>query len=195
MSSGPSAANAPITIGPTLETARLILRAPSAEDFEPWVAFAADPEAARFIGGVQTRPMAWRSLCVMTGSWIVNGFGMFSVIEKESGRWVGRLGPWMPVGWPGPEVGWGLAREAWGKGYAVEGAAAAIDWAFDVLGWDEVIHAIDSANERSLSVARRLGSSHLRDAVLPDPLNVPVQIWGQTRSQWLARSGRLDSGR
>ncbi len=181
-------------IGPTLETDRLILRPPSAEDFEPWVAFGADADVARYLGGLQTPAMVWRSLCAVTGSWTINGFSMFSVIDKESGRWIGRLGPWMPVGWPGPEVGWGLARDAWGKGYAAEGAAAAIDWAFEVLGWDEVIHAIDPANERSLSVARRLGSSHLRDAVLPDPFNVPVQIWGQSRSQWLARTpGRLDS--
>jgi RimJ/RimL family protein N-acetyltransferase len=50
-----------------------------------------------------------------------------------------------------------------------------------------VIHAIDPANERSLNLARRLGSSYLRDAVLPEPLNVPVQVWGQTRDDWLGR--------
>lgn len=181
--------------GPILETERLILRPPSAEDFEPWVAFAADPEVAAFIGGVQTPAMAWRSICAVTGSWTINGFSMFSVIEKATGRWVGRLGPWMPHGWPGPEVGWALAREAWGKGYAVEGATAAMTWAFEELGWPEIIHAIDPTNTRSLNVARRLGSEHLRDDVLPDPLNVPVQIWGQTRERWLARLGaapRLD---
>jgi RimJ/RimL family protein N-acetyltransferase len=174
-------------IGPTLETERLILRPPAAEDFDPWVAFGADPEVARFIGGVQTPALVWRTMCAVAGSWTVNGFSMFSVVEKESGRWIGRLGPWMPVGWPGSEVGWALAREAWGNGYAVEGATAAIDWAFHELGWHEVIHDIAPANARSANVARRLGSSHLRDAVLPDPLNVPVQIWGQSRESWLSR--------
>ena len=33
---------------------------------------------------------------------------MFSVFEKDSGRWIGRLGPWEPHGWPGKEVGWGI---------------------------------------------------------------------------------------
>lgn len=172
---------------PILETERLILRPPLAEDFDAWVAFAADEEVARFLGGVQTPAMVWRSMCTMAGAWTINGFSMFSVIEKATGRWVGRLGPWVPYGWPGTEVGWGLAREAWGRGYAVEGATAAIDWAFATLGWDEVIHAIDPVNERSLAVARRLGATHLRDAVLPDPLNVPVQIWGQSADAWLAR--------
>ena len=176
------------SIGPTLETERLILRPPTADDFEPWVAFAADPEVAQFIGGVLSRAMVWRSICSVTGAWTINGFSMFSVIEKSTGGWVGRLGPWRPVDWPGSEVGWALARDAWGKGYALEGATAAIDWAFDQLGWTEVIHAIDPTNIRSSNVARRLGATHLRDAILPEPLNVAVQIWGQSREDWLARS-------
>ena len=125
------------------------------------------PGGCPFIGGVQTPAMVWRTMCAVAGAWTINGFSMFSVLEKASGRWIGRLGPWMPIGWPGTEVGWALAREAWGKGYAVEGAAAAMDWAFDGLGWSDVIHAIDPANTRSANVARRLGSAHLRDAVLP----------------------------
>ncbi|MDP3750106.1 MAG: GNAT family N-acetyltransferase [Phenylobacterium sp.] len=176
-----------VSLGPTLETERLILRPPIAADFEPWAAFVADEEAGRFLGGAQPRPVAWRGMCTMTGAWTVAGFSMFSVVEKSSGDWVGRLGPWSPDGWPGTEVGWGIAREHWGKGYAPEGAAAAIDWAFDHLGWTEVIHCIDPGNTNSQNVARRLGSSILRHAVLPPPLNDSVDVWGQTREQWRAR--------
>lgn len=174
-------------IGPTLETERLILRPPTQEDFEPWAAFVADPEAARFLGGAQGRPGAWRIMSTMTGAWIVRGFSMFSVIEKSSGRWVGRLGPWQPEGWPGTEVGWGIAREHWGKGYATEGAVAAIDWAFRDLGWDEVIHTIEAENTPSQKVAQRLGSTILRQARLPEPLNTDLDVWGQSRDRWLAR--------
>ena len=53
-------------------------------------------------------------LMTMIGSWHATGFAMFSVIEKSSGRWVGRLGPWMPEGWPGPEVGWAIASRVLG---------------------------------------------------------------------------------
>ncbi|RAK67461.1 GNAT family N-acetyltransferase [Phenylobacterium kunshanense] len=172
---------------PTLETERLILRAPAQEDFEAWADFCADEEAARFIGGRQDRIGAWRIMCVMAGAWTVRGFSMFSVIEKATSRWVGRLGPWQPEGWPGTEVGWGIVRDAWGKGYATEGATAAIDWAFDALGWDEVIHTIEPANVNSQKVAERLGSRILRQAVLPAPMNVAVDCWGQSRAEWLAR--------
>jgi RimJ/RimL family protein N-acetyltransferase len=178
-----------MSLGPTLVTARLILRPPAADDFEAWAAFAADPEAARFLGGPQPPEAAWRVLCTVTGAWAIAGFSMFSVIEKASGRWVGRLGPWRPHGWPGTEVGWGIVRDCWGRGYATEGATAAIDWAFDTLGWSEVIHCIDADNFASQEVARRLGSQVLRQAVLPPPLSQPVEIWGQTRAAWKARPG------
>jgi RimJ/RimL family protein N-acetyltransferase len=175
---------------PTLETERLILRVPEPQDFEPWAAFAADPQVQEFIGGVLERPVAWRTMCGMAGAWLIRGFSVFSVIEKSSGRWVGRVGPWQPEGWPGTEVGWGLARETWGKGYATEAATAAIDWAFDTLGWTEVIHTIEAENVNSAKVAQRLGSTILRQTVLPAPLNVAVDVWGQSREQWLARRGR-----
>jgi RimJ/RimL family protein N-acetyltransferase len=172
---------------PTIETARLILRPPTAADYEPWAAFMADAEVQHFLGGVQPKPLAWRSLCAMAGAWSLFGFAMFSVIEKASGRWIGRLGPWFPEGWPGPEVGWGLVRAAWGKGYAFEGAAAATDWAFKTLGWMDVIHCIDPKNVASQGVAKRLGSRYLREGVMPQPINTKTQIWGQSREEWLRR--------
>ena len=86
-------------------TPRLLLRPLQMQDFDSWAAFMADPEATRFLGGAQPRALAWRSFMTMAGAWHLQGFSMFSVIERSSQRWVGRLGPWMPEGWPGTEVG------------------------------------------------------------------------------------------
>lgn len=175
-------------LGPTLETARLILRPPVQDDFEAWAVFAADEEASRFIGGHQPRGGAWRGMATLAGSWALLGFGMFSVIEKASGRWVGRLGPWMPEGWPGTEVGWGLDRSTWGKGYATEGAAAAIDWAIEHLGWTDIIHCIDPENTPSQKVAQRLGAVNRGPGALPAPFeSARIDIWGQSAADWKAR--------
>lgn len=173
-----------------MRTERLILRPQRAEDFEGWAAFMADGEASRFIGGPQARSVAWRGFLQVAGAWTIQSFSMFSVIEASSGRWIGRLGPWYPEGWPGREVGWGIIPDAQGQGYATEGSAAAIDWAFDHLGWDEVIHCIDPANAPSQAVARRLGSVNLGPGRMPAPYDdYPVDIWGQTRADWRARRG------
>lgn len=179
-------------LGPTLETERLILRPPVQEDFDDFAAFGADEEVMRMLGGVQPRHGAWRAMAQLAGSWALLGFGMFSVIEKESGRWVGRLGPWYPGGptggWPDTEVGWGLVRDVQGKGYATEGATAAIDWAFDRFGWARVVHCIAKENAPSQKVAQRLGSYVMEeDVMLPAPISIPIDVWGQTRSEWRAR--------
>ena len=181
-------------IGPTLETARLILRPPIQEDFDGFVAMGGEEETMRYLGGVKPPDAIWRQVATLAGAWSLLGFSMFSVIEKASGRWVGRLGPWQPGGeagnWPGTEVGWGLRASAMGKGYAQEGAIAAIDWAFDTLGWDEVIHCIGKDNAPSIALALRLGSKlRRRNVRLPAPIDDhTVDIYGQSRAEWKARS-------
>ena len=173
---------------PILETERLILRPPLAVDLDGWAELLGDEQAARFIGGIQPRAGAWRSMAAMAGSWSLHGFGMFSVIEKASGRWIGRLGPWRPEGWPGDEIAWGLVRPACGRGFAAEGAAAAIDWAVGTLGWSKFIHCIDPANQPSIRLAGRIGSRRLGPGRLPAPFaDALIEIWGQSADEWRAR--------
>jgi RimJ/RimL family protein N-acetyltransferase len=171
-----------------LETPRLVLRPLRREDFDAYAAFMADEQTARFIGGMQPRSTAWRSFMTLAGAWHLEGHSMFSVIEKTSGRWVGRVGPWTPEGWPGREIAWGISRDHWGVGYATEAAAAAIEWVFAALDWDQVIHVIDPANVASQAVARKLGSRNRGPGRLPPPYEAStVDIWGQSRDEWQAR--------
>lgn len=173
-----------------IETERLLLRVPREEDLDGWAALMGDEESARFIGGVMPRSTAWRGMAAMTGSWSLRGYGMFSVIEKASNRWIGRVGPWCPEGWPGTEVGWALGRWAWGNGYAFEAASASIDWAFAALGWSEVIHIIAPENARSRQLASRLGADLIGPTRIPPPHDtIEVDLWRQTRERWAGRSG------
>jgi RimJ/RimL family protein N-acetyltransferase len=172
----------------TLHTPRLLLRPPDIADFEPWAAMMADIEAARFIGGVQAPSVVWRGIAAMRGSFELVGYGMFSVIEKASGRWIGRIGPWRPHGWPGAEVGWGLSRDAWGKGYALEAAIACMDHAVDALGWGDIIHTIDPANAPSIRLAQKLGSTLRGPVRMPPPFEASnAEAWGQTAEEWRNR--------
>lgn len=173
---------------PTIETERLLLRDIREQDLDGWAELMGDPDSSRYIGGALNRAQSWRAMATFAGSWPLKGFGMFSVVEKATGRWIGRLGPWQPEGWPGTEVGWSLLKSAWGQGYAAEGATAAIDWAFANLGWSEVIHVIDVDNAASIALAERLGSTDQGPCELPAPLDrYNVHTWGQSREQWLAR--------
>lgn len=171
----------------TLETPRLLLRPPTAADLPARAVYDQDAEVKRWIGGVLGAGGSWRSAATAAGHWHLHGYGMFSVIEKATGRWIGQVGPQQPAGWPGTEVGWALVRDAQGRGYALEAATAAMDFAVDQLGWTEIIHCIVPENVASIRLARRLGSSILRQATMPDPIDKETTVWGQTADAWRAR--------
>lgn len=177
-----------------IETPRLLLRVPREEDFAGFCALMADEESARYIGGAQTPSVIWRGMAMLAGSWALHGFGMFSMIEKDTGAWIGRTGPWRPAEWPGNEIGWGVRRQHWGKGYALEATIAAMDFAIDRLGWTDVIHCIHEDNSNSQRLAERLGASNRGRGRIPPPFETqPIDIWGQTAAEWSANSRRLKS--
>ena len=112
-----------------LETERLFLRPPAAEDAPAHSEMMADPLTAQFLtfdGKPQDRVIAWRTWATLSGHWNFRGFGFFSMIDKESGRWAGRAGPWYPEGWPQIEIGWGVHPDFRGRGLALEAAIAVI---------------------------------------------------------------------
>jgi len=169
-------------IADRIETARLILRPPEEPDLDSWAALHADAEATRFIGGVQSRGQSWRSMAAEAGSWRMKGYGMYSVIEKASGAWVGRVGPHWPEGYPGLEVGWAVLRAHWGQGFAKEAAEAAVDEVFRRLDYDQLIHLIDPENLRSIRLAESLGAHCAGAQQLPDPYErFTVECWQLSR--------------
>lgn len=172
-----------------LETERLVLRMPTQADFDAgWAEFHMDPDCMRYLGGAMARSVAWRALAQVVGMWSLLGFGQFSAIDKATGRWLGRVGPWRPEGWPAPEVGWLFHRDAWGKGYATEAGRACLDHVFGALRWDFVGHMIHPDNLPSQAVAQRLGSRLVEMVNLPPPMDVAgqTQMWGQTAEHWRA---------
>jgi RimJ/RimL family protein N-acetyltransferase len=166
------------TNGPVIETERLILRPWHEADIEPNTAMLADPESGRFITAdgkpITDAFIGWRNTAIMAGHWALHGFGMFVVEERATGRFAGRVGPWLPSGWPGFEIGWGIASGFRGKGYAVEAARASIDWAFANFEIEQIIHCIDRENIASQNVARRLGATVEREFEL---LGHIADIW------------------
>jgi RimJ/RimL family protein N-acetyltransferase len=142
---------------PTLTTERLLLRPLRHEDTDAFAALCADDEVMRWLGGTMDRHTAWRHMATLAGHWPLRGYGRWAVEERESGELAGHVGLWFPEGWPAIEVGWALARPAWGRGIASEAARASLDYAWSEVGLDRVISLIDPTNERSQSVARKIG--------------------------------------
>ncbi|MFC4054525.1 GNAT family N-acetyltransferase [Actinomadura syzygii] len=161
-----------------LETERLLLRPLTGADFEDYAEMLADPEVASGLAETVStgRADAWRSLAMFIGHREIRGYSHWALVEKATGAFVGRAGPWRPHGFPGLGVGWCLSRRHWGKGYAAEAGRAAVAHCFAELGADEVISLILPGNSRSISVAERIGHTHLRDS---EYRGRRVHIYGQ----------------
>ncbi|WP_425410704.1 GNAT family N-acetyltransferase [Hyphococcus sp.] len=174
-----------------LETERLLLRPMNEHDVEPHIDMMRDPKVAKFLtpgGAVRSRADEWRAAASVLGHWRIRGYGWFSVLEKQTGAWVGRVGPWMPEGWPGLECGWSIASGHWGKGYAPEAAMATIRWTFDRFPeLSRIISVIEPENANSQAVARKIGETNTGESfVLWD---MKLEIWAAERAKWLARFG------
>ena len=146
-------------IVPELQTERLVMRGFREQDLDELAAINADPEVTRWVGDENglSREDTWRRMAYWVGHWELRGYGQWALIDRDSGRLVGRTGLLRPENWPGLEVGWLVGHEHWGRGFATEAGRASIDWARDALGADHVVSLIEDANERSARVAEKLG--------------------------------------
>ena len=166
-----------------LETERLILRKPEPGDRDGYVPIWGDPEVVRFLSGTTIGPdKVPRAIDGMLRHWDRHGVGLFSVIRKEDGQLVGRVGYllWDTERWVSAmheeldgelelEIGWTVARAYWNQGYATEAALACRDHAFGELARDRVISLIARENVASIRVADKIGET-LEQRDLPGDL-------------------------
>lgn len=166
-----------------IETERLILRKPRAEDAPELAVAYADPETVRYIGDGSTATLAevGQAIARWLERWDANGIGLFSIERRDDSRVLGRAGflVWDSATWrvadladagerSETELGWMLAREHWGHGYATEAALALRDWGRAEKGLARLISLIRPGNERSVRVAKKIGERYEREIVMHD---------------------------
>jgi RimJ/RimL family protein N-acetyltransferase len=149
---------------PVIETERLLLARPTLADFEDSNAMLSDADVMALIGGKPvSREDAWNKLLRNIGHWTAFGYGIFTVREKDGGRFVGEVGiAHFARGFgeafdPFPEGAWILAGQGHGKGYATEAVQAAHAWMAEVHGTERTVCLIHPDNQPSRRVAEKLG--------------------------------------
>ena len=174
-----------------IETERLVLRPLEPRDADAHIEMMCNPATSAYLSPTkepQMRADLWRQYASYLGHWQIRGFGFFSVDEKDTGEWVGRVGPWMPEGWPGLECGWSIKSERWGRGYAPEAAIGAIKWTFDQFpDLDRIISVIDPGNANSQAVARKIGKENSGEIF--EFWDNKLDIWAAERRGWLEKFG------
>lgn len=160
-----------------LITERLELRRWRQDDVDEWASFIADHEFSKYTGGPLDAATAWRQIAIFIGHRELRGWTSSAVVERGSGRLIGRGGLWQPGGWPGLEVVWFLDRSVWGKGFATELGQAVRDQAFEKFGVRHLISLIHPDNAASIRVAEKIGATFEREY---DLNGTPHPIYGQT---------------
>lgn len=157
-----------MTTIPTIETARLLLRAYRHHDFDDYAAMWADPIVTRFIGGKPiSREASWTRFLRQLGVWQAFGFGFWVVEEKATGAFLGEAGfhdlkrELEPSIEGALEAGWGFIPSAHGKGIATEVVGAVIAWGEAIHPGKRMVCMIDPGNAPSRRVAEKHGFREL----------------------------------
>lgn len=156
---------------PTINTARLTLRAMRPQDFDRFAEIWTVPEVVEHVGGVPwTRSVAWNSFLRNAGHWQITGFGQWAIEDHHSKAVIGQTGFFYGSRDLGedfdqyPEAGWIMVPQAHGQGLGREAAQAAHEW-FDRVVTGPLVARVAPANAPSVRLAEQLGYVPLRDAV------------------------------
>ncbi len=141
---------------PELETDRLRMRLPRADDLDAHIAFRASDRSAG-VGGPYDEYSSFHHLEGIIGQWQLRGYGRWMVADKVTDEPLGVVGVYHPTDWPEPEIGWSLYDAGEGRGIAYEAALATRDYAYRTLGWTRIVSMIMDDNHRSIQLAERLG--------------------------------------
>ncbi len=163
----------------SIESLRLTLAAPRAEDWLALHAYYSDAECARY---TFQNPLPESETRRVVGSlvrhWERKGYGPYVVREKQSGAVVGLVGLWFPSEWPETEIKWAIIREHWGRGYASEAARAVLAMLPHYLSDMQPISLIDAENTRSIALAIALGAELEKELIFR---NAPFHIYRHRR--------------
>ncbi|MEU7581310.1 GNAT family N-acetyltransferase [Streptomyces sp. NPDC041068] len=159
--------NAPSTLSATeIATDRLRLRKARDADIDGLIALRTDPQVRAHLGGPRPREAVEQYFEANGISAIADRPGTYVIADKETDRLVGTLVlDRRSADLPGHvteegaelELTYLLGRGSWGSGLAFEAAKAALCAAADELPDQPVLVVTQTANERSLKLATRLG--------------------------------------
>jgi ribosomal-protein-alanine N-acetyltransferase len=142
-----------------LETERLRLRHFSPDDLDDLALILTDAETMQYYERPFTRDEATLWIDQNLQRYPDDGFGLWAVVSKDSGEFLGDCGPVRRLvdGRDEVEIGWQVKRSRWRQGIASEAGAACRDHAFGPLGLGRVISLIRPENIPSRGVAEKIG--------------------------------------
>ncbi|WP_112248440.1 GNAT family N-acetyltransferase [Kribbella monticola] len=175
---------------PTLQTARLRLRAVTSVDADALFALHSNAYVLRYWDSPPWSDRARAAHFIAASEQMATeGSGVRLAMDRLSdGTFVGwcSLTRWNPE-YRSASLGYCLGEAAWGNGYATEGARALLHWAFGTLDLNRVQAEADTRNAASARVLEKLG--FLREGTLREDCIVNGEVsdswvYGLLRRDW-----------
>ena len=166
----------PLPPSTRLETDRLLLRDLEIEDLDSLHAILGDQATMHFNPAPWSRRRVARWIARNRASYDRFGFGLWAMISKQNGEFVGECGlSWQPVGYsmdPEREIVWHVRGDLGNSGLATEAALAVVADAREMQQPRRAIVLTSPDNLPSQAVARALGMAFEREDVLDRKLRL-----------------------
>ena len=153
-----------------IETPRLDLRQLVREDAPFILELVNEPSWLRFIGDRNVHSLEDAVGYIEKGpleSYAKNGFGLYLVVDRESGASAGLCGLIRRDVLPHVDIGFAFSPRFWGRGLAFEAASAVMAYGRDVLGLSPILAIVNPDNEKSIALLEKLGMRFDRMFRLP----------------------------
>ncbi len=162
-----------------LETNRLQVRESTVADVDEFYRIYREPSITRYMEGLFQEPDMERAymrnyICQIYGLY---GYGLWTVLLKETGQVIGRAGISIREGYELPELGFVIEVAQQGKGYAMEVCSAILHYARQELQMEGVQALVCAGNEASLKLLQKLGFSEYGE----------VKESGNIYQQWIKK--------
>ena len=165
-----------------LATERLLLRELQLDDLDDLAAILGDPVAMRFYPHPFARSEARAWITRNQRRYAEDGHGLWAVVLKEDGTFVGDCGLTIQTveDVPELEVGYHIKPSHWRRGLATEAARACRDYAFTTLDRDRLVCISSPGNAASQGVSKKLGMTFEKDVIYKE---LPQVIFSMQRPE------------
>ena len=142
-----------------LETERCVIRETTVEDVEEFYRIYAEPSITYYMDPLYEKPEEERAYAEEYREKVYGfyGYGMWSIVRKETNRVIGRAGLSWREGYDVPELGFMIEAAYQRQGYAEEVCRAILEYGRNELEFEEVQALVKAQNAASVGLCRKLG--------------------------------------
>ncbi len=153
-----------------LDTERCSIRETTVEDLEAFYELYSAPAITKYMENLFTDRDEERVYIETYAKTVYEfyGYGMWTVMLKETDEVIGRAGISMREGFEDPELGFMIGEPWQGKGLATEVCGKILEYAAKELGFIRVIAFVQPGNQQSIGLLQKLGFAYEENVIIKD---------------------------